>query len=156
MFLTHRLTFSPLIKVRAIATCQMGDSKPRTPWLSIRYPRYPVRNASALVRSSLKIRGRDPIGLMSLAWGMGTWSCKSSPSGSSLGGSPLPPPRSSSSRGPPPPVPLPWGQRRLRKALIRVAQIQVSLGSSQFNLGGRDSLNPPVPPVGSTNDWESC
>ncbi len=103
IFLTHRSTFSPLIRVRAIVTCRMGDSNPGMPWLSIRYLRYSVRNASALAQSPSKIRGRDPIGLMSRAWGMGTWSCRPASSGSLSGGS-FPPPRSSSSEGPPPPL----------------------------------------------------
>ncbi len=106
MFLTYRSTFSPLIRVRAIATCRMGNLNPGTPWLSIRYPRYSVRKASALARSPSKICGRDPIGLMSWAWGMGTWSCRPAPSGSSSEGS-SPPPRSSSSGGPAPPGSLP-------------------------------------------------
>ena len=158
MFLTHRLTFLPLIRVRAIATCRIGDSKPGTPWLSISYPRYLVRNMSALARSPSKIRGRDPIGLMSRAWGMGTWSWRSGSSGSLLGG-PFPPgPRSSSSSGgPPPPPPLcPWGQRHLQKALIRVARTRVLSGLSRFVPRGKDSPDPLVPPVDSSGGWENC
>ncbi len=155
MFLTHRSTFSPLIRVRAIATCRMGDSNPGTPWLSIRYPRYSVRNTSALARSPSKIRGRDPIGLMSQAWGMGTWSCRPAPSGSSSEGS-SPPPRSLSSGGSPPLVPLPWRQRHLQKALMRVALTRASLGLSQLDPRGMDPPGLPVPPSDSSGGWESC
>jgi hypothetical protein len=72
IFFTHKSTFSPLISVRANATCLIGDSSPGTPWFSIRYPRNSVRKASALVLSPSKILGRDPIALISRAGGMGT------------------------------------------------------------------------------------
>ena len=72
MFFTHKSTFSPLISIRANATCLMGDSSPGTPWFSIRYPRNLVRKASALVLSPSKILERDPIALISRAGGMGT------------------------------------------------------------------------------------
>ncbi len=156
MFLTHRSTFSPLIRVRAIVTCWMGNSKPGTPWLSIRYPRYSVRNVSALAQSPSKIRGRDPIGLISQAWGMGTWSYRPASSGSSSEGLSPPPPRSSSSRGSPPPAPLPWHQRCLRKALMRVALTRVSSALSRLVPIGKDPLDPPVPLIGSSDGWESC
>ena len=52
MLHTHKSTFSPLISMRANATCQIGDSNPATPWLSMRYPRNLVRKALALVLSS--------------------------------------------------------------------------------------------------------
>src|SRR6266851_8104830 len=153
MFFTHRLTFSPLIRVRAITTCQMGDSNPGTPWLSIRYPRYSVRKASALVRSPSKIRGRDPIGLMSLAWGMGTWSCKPASLGSSSEGS-LPSSLGLLSGGSLPLSSLPPGhRRRLQKALMRVAQTHVSLVLSRLDLGGMGSPGPPVPPEDSSGGW---
>ena len=71
MFLTHKSTFSPLISVRASATCLIGDSSPGTPLFSTRYLRNSVRKASALVLSPLKILGRDPIALVSRAGGMG-------------------------------------------------------------------------------------
>jgi hypothetical protein len=64
MFLTHKLTFSPLMSMRANMTCQIGDSNPGMPWLSKRYPRNSVRNASALVQSPSNIQGRDPIALI--------------------------------------------------------------------------------------------
>jgi hypothetical protein len=51
MFCTHKSTFSPLMSIRANVTCQIGDSNPVTPWLSMRYPRNLVRKASALVLS---------------------------------------------------------------------------------------------------------
>jgi len=65
MFQTHKLTFSPLISVRANATCQIGDLNPETLLLSMRYPRNLVRKASALVWSPSKIQGSDPIALTS-------------------------------------------------------------------------------------------
>ncbi len=93
---------------------------------------------------------------MSQAWGMGTWSCRFGLSGSSSEGSSPPHPRSSSSRGPPPPPLLSWGQRHLRKALMRVARTLVLLGLSQFDPRGKDSLDPLVSPVDSLGGWESC
>jgi len=72
MLRTHKSTFSYLMSVRANATCQIGDSNPATPWLSMRYPRNSVRKASARVLSPMKILGSDPIALMLWAWGMGT------------------------------------------------------------------------------------
>jgi len=101
MFLTHKLTFSPLISVRANATCRIGDSKPRMPWLSRRYPRNSVRNASALVWSLSKIRERDPIALILWTGRMGMWSWRSAPLCSSSGGSSS---GLSSSGGPLPPL----------------------------------------------------
>ena len=123
MLRTHKLTFSPLMSVRANATCQIGDSNPGTPWLSMRYLRNSVRKASARVLSPLKILGSDPIALILWAWGMGTIFWRWSPSGSS---SEAPPSRSSSSSSggpPPPPPPLAhWGPRHLLKASMIVAR----------------------------------
>jgi hypothetical protein len=51
MLHTHKSTFSPLMSMRANVTCQIGDSNPATPWLSMRYPRNSVRKALALVLS---------------------------------------------------------------------------------------------------------
>ena len=69
MFLTNKSTFSPLINISANATCQMGDSSPRTLLFSIRYPENSVRKASALVLSLSKILGRDPMALILRAGG---------------------------------------------------------------------------------------
>jgi len=123
MLCTHKSTFSPLMSVRANATCQIGDLNPGTPWLRMRYLRNSVRKASAQVLSPSKILGSDPIALTSWAWGMGTIFWRWSPSGSS---SEAPPSRSSlsSSGGPPPPPPplARWGPRRLLKASMIVAR----------------------------------
>jgi len=101
---TYKSTFSPLISVRANATCRIGDLNPATPWLSMRYPRNSVRKALAQVLSPSKILGSDPIALMSWAWGMETMFWRWSLSGSSLG---APSSESSESGGPsPPPPPL--------------------------------------------------
>jgi len=106
MFCTHKSTFSPLMSVRANATCQIGDSNPATPWLSMRYLRNSVRKALALVLSLSKILGSDPMALMLWAWGMGTMSWRWLPSGSSSECSPSPSDPSLLEGPSPPPPPL--------------------------------------------------
>jgi len=129
MLCTHKSTFSPLMSVRANATCRIGDSNPATPWLRMRYPRNSVRKASARVLSLSKILGSDPIALMSWAWGMGTIFWRWLPSGS-LSEAPPSKSSSSSSGGPPPPPPplAHRGPRRLLKVSMIVAQTCPSVG----------------------------
>jgi len=129
MLHTYKLTFSPLMSVRANATCRIGDSNPATPWLSMRYPRNLVRKASAWVLSLLKILGSDPIALMLWAWGMGTIFWMWSPLGSSLEAHPSKSSLSSSGGPPPPPPPLACRSlRHLLKASMIVAQTCPSVG----------------------------
>ena len=116
----------------------------------MRYPRYSVRNASALVWLPLKMCGRDPMGLMYQAWGMGTWFWRPAPLGSLSEGS-LPLSLGSLlSRGP-----SLWHQRHLWKALTRVAQIHTSLGSEVPSQLAPKGMGPPDP-LDSSGGWESC
>jgi hypothetical protein len=142
MLRTHKLTFSPLMSVRANVTCQIGDSNPVTPWLSMRYPRNSVRKASALVLSLSKILGSDPMALMSWAWGMGTIFWRWSPLGSSLE---VPLSKSSLSGGPPPP-PLPLARlslSRLLKVSMIVARTCPSVGQLDPSWLAPKGMDPP-------------
>jgi len=155
MLRTHKSTFSPLMSMRANATCRIGDSNPGTPWLSMRYPRNSVRKASARVLSPSKILGSDPIALASWAWGMGTIFWRWSPSGSSSEAPPSRSSLSSSGGSPPPPLPLArWGPRHLLKASMIVARICPSEYQLEPSRSAPKGMGLPSLP-GPLDGWDS-
>ncbi len=85
---THQSTHSPLIKVRARATCQIGDSNPSTLLFNSRYPSSSFINTSALSLSPLNMWGSIPMTRILAAARMGMSCCR----GIGAGCPPPPPP----------------------------------------------------------------